>query len=97
MTTRSRSQGGTAIRRGSERITRRSQVTAAVSPLITDGEMTARMVVIRPKDIWNVKCIGLRLGPSSYKEEEAVDFSKNDEDEEFLMDPDNVMLAHVEV
>lgn len=63
MTTRNRNQDVSPVGSGHERITRRSQVSVAEIPSMTDQEMAARMVSICATDIWNLNPTALRPGP----------------------------------
>lgn len=85
------------IKNHPERLTGRSQVSAAGSPLMTDRRITAKVAIIRTTDICNENPITSMPRPSSSKEEVAVDFLETNKDSEFRMNPDDVRPAHVGV
>lgn len=98
MTSRSHNPDVSPVRDDFERITRRSQVSAAGSPPMTDPEMIARMATTRITGIWNVTPIASRSRLSSHKKG-GVDVPAIDEDNEIVMlliDPDDVRPTHIE-
>lgn len=59
--------------------------------------MAARVGAIRSTDIRNVEPTMSTPGPSSCKEEVAVDIPGGDEDDEFLLETDDLRSVHVEL